>query len=175
METIKWTIDPVHSEIDFKVKHLMISYVKGNFKNYEAVIEGEDFLSSPINVTIDAESIFTQNTDRDTHLKSGDFLDVENHKKIVFVKKSLTKVKGEMYKLIGILTIKDISKEISLDAEYGGTNIDPWGNERLAFSITGKINRKDWGLNWNTVLETGGVLVGEEIIINSEVQFVKQT
>jgi len=174
MDKIKWIIDPVHSEIGFKVKHLMISYVKGSFKSYEATIDGEDFLHSPINVSIDTESIFTQNADRDGHLKSADFFNVENHKKILFEKESLSKVSESLFQLTGLLTIKGISKRIILDVKYGGTNKDPWGNEKLAFSISGQINRKDWGINWNTVLEAGGILIGDEVIIDVEAQFVKQ-
>lgn len=174
MTTTKWVIDPTHSEIGFKVKHLMISNVKGNFTTYDATIEGEDFTTAPIKVRIEANSITTQNTDRDNHLKSADFFDVENFDAITFESTSFTKVEDKEYKLKGILTIKDTRKEITLDVEYGGTNKDPWGNEKAAFEITGKINRKDWGLNWNAALETGGVLVGEEVKISAEVQFVKQ-
>lgn len=174
MTTTKWVIDPTHSEIGFKVKHLMISNVKGNFATYNATIEGEDFTTAPIKVRIEANSIATQNTDRDNHLKSADFFDVENFDAITFESTSFTKVEDKEYKLKGILTIKDTRKEITLDVEYGGTNKDPWGNEKAAFEITGKINRKDWGLNWNAALETGGVLVGEEVKISAEVQFVKQ-
>jgi len=174
MATTKWSIDPTHSEIGFTVKHLMISNVRGNFTNFEATIDGEDFINSPIKVKIDAASISTHNTDRDNHLKSADFFDVENHPSISFEGNSCSKSDSENYKLKGMLTIKGISKEVVLDVEYGGTNKDPWGNEKSAFAITGKINRKDWGLNWNAALETGGVLVGEDIKINAEVQFVKQ-
>lgn len=174
MSTTKWVIDPTHSELGFKVKHLMISNVKGVFTNYEATIDGEDFTTSPLKVTIQATSINTNNTDRDNHLKSADFFDVENFPNLTFGGLSFTKVDVEEYKLKGILTIKEVSKEIELDVAYGGTNKDPWGNEKMAFEITGKLNRKDFGLNWNTTLETGGVLVGDEVKINAEVQFVKQ-
>jgi polyisoprenoid-binding protein YceI len=174
MKTTKWVIDPTHSEIGFKVKHLMISNVKGNFTNFEATIDGEDFTTSPLIVKIGTASISTNNADRDSHLKSADFFDVENNDTIIFEGKSFTKVDDEEFKLKGLLTIKEISKEVVLDVEYGGTNKDPWGNEKMAFEIKGKINRKDWGLNWNSALETGGVLVGEEVKINAEVQFVKQ-
>ncbi|MCR8668090.1 YceI family protein [Aestuariibaculum sp. M13] len=174
MSTTKWVIDPSHSEIGFKVKHLMISNVKGAFTNYEATIEGKDIFSSPVTVKIETASISTNNADRDTHLKSADFFDVENHESMTFKSKSLAKVDDDEYKLTGILTIKGISKDVVLDVEYGGTNTDPWGNEKLALEITGKINRKDWGLNWNAALETGGVLVADEVKIAAEVQFTKQ-
>jgi len=174
MATTKWSIDTAHSELGFKVKHLMISNVKGVFTNYEATIDGEDFTTSAVKVSIQAASINTNNTDRDNHLRSADFFDSENHPNITFESQSFTKVDDEDYKLKGILTVKGVSKEIELDVEYGGTNKDPWGNEKLAFEISGKINRKDFGLNWNSALETGGVLVGDEVKIHAEVQFVKQ-
>lgn len=174
MATTKWALDPTHSELGFKVKHLMISNVKGNFTQFEASIDGEDFTNSKINVTIDTASISTNNTDRDNHLKSADFFDVENHKQITFVGNSFGKVDDENYTLSGTLTIKGISKEIALNVEYGGTNKDPWGNEKMAFAIQGKLKRSEFGLTWNAALETGGVLVSEEVKINAEVQFVKQ-
>lgn len=174
MSNTKWAIDPTHSEIGFKVKHLMISNVKGNFTAFEGAIDGEDFATAPINVKIEAGSITTHNADRDNHLKSADFFDTENFGTISFESKSIKKVDDEEYKLSGVLTIKDVSKEVTLDVEYGGTNTDPWGNEKLAFEINGKINRKEWGLNWNAALETGGILVGEDVKLHAEVQFVKQ-
>jgi len=174
MATTKWSIDTAHSELGFKVKHLMISNVKGVFTNYEATIDGEDFTTSAVKLNIQTASINTNNTDRDNHLRSADFFDSENHPNITFESQSFTKVDDEDYKLKGILTVKGVSKEIELDVEYGGTNKDPWGNEKLAFEISGKINRKDFGLNWNSALETGGVLVGDEVKIHAEVQFVKQ-
>ncbi|MFV0592809.1 MAG: YceI family protein [Draconibacterium sp.] len=170
-----WTLDPSHSEITFKVKHMMISNVRGEFKSFAASIDGEDFETSKVIVTIDADSIFTNSTDRDNHLKSADFFDAENYKQLVFTSSSLKKSDDDEYKLTGLLTIKDISKEVTLDVEFGGTNKDPWGNEKAGFSISGKINRKDWGLNWNAALEAGGVMVSEEVKIQAEVQFVKQT
>ena len=175
MATTKWVLDPTHSEILFKVKHLMITNVKGEFRSFSGEIDGEDFSKSQVKLTIDSSSVFTNNEDRDKHLVSGDFFDVDNHKELTFVSKSLTKVDDENYKLDGTLTMKGVSKDVTLDVEFGGTNKDPWGNEKAGFSVTGKINRKDWGLNWNAALETGGVLVGEEVKIMAEVQFVKQT
>jgi polyisoprenoid-binding protein YceI len=171
--TTKWVLDPTHSELLFKVKHLMISNVKGEFRKLSAVIDGADFTTAPVSVTIDAASIFTNEDNRDGHLRSGDFFDVENHKEITFVSSTFTK-SGDDYKLTGTLTIKGITNNVTLDVEFGGTNKDPWGNEKAAFAVSGKINRKDWGLNWNAALETGGVLVSEEVRINAELQFVKQ-
>lgn len=169
-----WVLDPTHSEITFKVKHLMISNVKGEFKNFSATVEGENFESAKINTSIDAASVFTNNTDRDNHLKSADFFDAENFKELTFEGTSFKKVDDDEYKLTGLLTIKGVSKEITFDVEFGGMNKDPWGNEKAGFSLEGKINRKDWGLNWNAALESGGVLVSEDVKIQAEVQFVKQ-
>jgi polyisoprenoid-binding protein YceI len=176
MQTTNWALDPTHSEILFKVKHLMITNVKGEFRKFNATLssEGSNFSKAAINVTIDAASIFTNEDNRDNHLKSADFFDVENHKEITFVGTSFDKVDDENYTLKGNLTMKGITKEISLDVEFGGVNKDPWGNEKAGFAISGKINRKDFGLNWNAALETGGVLVSEEVKINAEIQLVKQ-
>lgn len=173
-KTVKWVADLTHSELFFKVKHLMISNVRGEFKNFRAEIDGEDFRTASITAHIDSSSVFTNNDDRDKHLKSADFFDVENHQEITFVSKTLKAVDDENYKLTGVLTIKGVSKEITLDVEFGGVNKDPWGNDKSGFSISGKINRKDWGLNWNSTLETGGVLVSDEVRINAEIQFLKQ-
>lgn len=170
----KWVLDPSHSELSFKVKHLMISNVKGEFRTFNAEINGVDFFSSQLNVVVDASSIYTNENDRDTHLRSADFFDVENYKEILFTSTSFEKVDDENYKLLGNLTIKGVTNPVTLDVEFGGTAQDPYGNEKAAFSINGKINRKDWGLNWNAALETGGILVGEEVKIGAEVQFVKQ-
>jgi len=170
-----WNLDPTHSEITFKVKHLMISNVKGEFKNFSATIEGEDFEKAKIKASIDTSSVDTNNNDRDTHLKSADFFDVENHKEMAFEGTSFKKVDDDEYKLTGILTIKGVNNEVTLDVEFGGMNKDPWGNEKTGFSLEGKINRKEWGLNWNAALESGGVLVSEDVKIQAELQFVKQT
>ncbi len=169
-----WVLDPTHSEILFKVKHLMITNVKGEFRKFSANILGEDFQTAPIEVNIDAASIFTNEDNRDGHLKSADFFDVENHTAITFKSSSVTKIDSENYELKGQLTIKGISNEVSLKVEFGGINKDPWGNQKAGFSVSGKINRKDWGLTWNAPLETGGLLVSEEVSLMAEVQFVKQ-
>ncbi len=169
-----WVLDPTHSEVTFKVKHLMISNVKGEFKEVSATIDGEDFATSKITASIKAASIYTNNDDRDNHLKSADFFDAENFETLDFVGTSFKKVNDDEYQLTGDLTIKGVTKEVIFDVEFGGTNKDPWGNEKAGFSLEGKINRKDWGLNWNAALETGGVLVSEEVKIQAEVQFVKQ-
>jgi polyisoprenoid-binding protein YceI len=170
-----WVIDPSHSEISFKVKHLMISNVKGNFTGFggQVLTEGDDFSTAQISFTIDPSTIDTNSTDRDAHLRSGDFFDVENHKEISFSNGKLS-AKGSDFELSGVLSIRGISHPVSLDVEYGGLMTDPWGNVKAGFSISGKINRKEWGLNWNAALEAGGVLVGEEIRLNCDVQLLKQ-
>jgi polyisoprenoid-binding protein YceI len=174
----KWGLDPAHSEIAFKVKHLMITNVKGVFKEFEASIytTDDDFMTSEIDFWMNAASVDTGAPDRDTHLKSPDFFDVENHKQISFKGNTYEKVDNDgSYTLYGDLTIKGISKQIKLDVEFGGVMKDPWGNEKAGFSINGKINRKDWGLNWNAALEAGGVLVSDEVRISCEVQLVRQS
>lgn len=171
----KWVLDPAHSELTFRVKHMMITHVKGEFREFSIDVEGEDITKSKIDVSVDASSISTHNTDRDNHLKSSDFFDVENHKELNFKSISFIQKDDAEYELKGILTIKGIRREVSLEVEFGGINTDPWGNEKAGFSIEGKINRKDWGLNWNAALETGGVLVSDEVKIAGEFQFVKQS
>lgn len=172
----KWVVDPTHSEIVFKVKHLMITNVKGEFRKFDASIlsEGTDFNKAKVKANIDASSIFTNSPDRDAHLQSADFFDAAKYNELSFEGTSFTKLDDENYQLKGILTIKDVSKEITFDVEFGGLIMDPYGNEKAGFSLNGKINRKDWGLNWNAALEAGGVMVSEEVRINAEVQFVKQ-
>jgi polyisoprenoid-binding protein YceI len=178
METTKtkWTIDAAHSEIAFKVKHLMISNVKGVFKEFDASIytTGEDFMTSEIDFWMNPASVDTGVADRDAHLKSADFFDVENFKQIHFLGNTYVKVDDDgSYELYGDLTIKGITKQVKLDVEFGGVMKDPWGNEKAGFTINGKINRKDWDLTWNAALEAGGVLVADEVRISCEVELVK--
>ena len=169
-----WQLDPTHSELGFKVKHLMITNIKGEFRNFSTEIDGEDFSKAAISAMIDTSSIFTNEDNRDAHLKNADFFDVDNHKEMTFKGSSLTKIDDENFELTGMLSIKGISKEIKLGVEYGGTSTDPWGNEKMGFSINGKINRSDYGLNFNAPLETGGFLLGEEVKISADLQFVKK-
>jgi len=174
----KWGIDPTHSEIAFKVKHLMITNVKGVFKEFEASIytTDEDFMTSEIDFWMSPASVETGVADRDIHLKSADFFDVENFKQIHFLGNTYEKVDNDgSYTLYGDLTIKDITRQIKLDVEFGGVMKDPWGNEKAGFSINGKINRKDFGLVWNATLEAGGVLVSDDVRISCEVELVKQS
>lgn len=174
--TTTWVLDPTHSEITFKVKHLMISSVRGEFRNFNATIQssGYDFSKASVTANILSGSVFTNNDDRDGHLKSADFFDSATYKELSFHGTSLNKLDDENYKLKGNLTVKGVSKEVALDVEFGGVNKDPWGNEKVGFSLSGKINRKDFGLNWNAALEAGGVLVSDDVKINGELQFVKQ-
>lgn len=172
----KWIIDPAHSEIQFKVKHLMVSTVTGTFKNYGASIytTNDDFLTAEIDFFAETASVDTGNADRDGHLRSPDFFDAENHKQISFVANTYESVDNDgSYELYGDLTIKGITKRIKLDVEFGGIVKDPWGNEKAGFTINGKVNRKDWDLSWNVPLETGGVLVSEEVRISCEVQLMR--
>ena len=171
----KWVLDPAHSELTFKVKHMMIANVKGEFKNFSVEVDEDDIFKSQLHVTVDTSSINTNSTDRDNHLKSADFFDVENHKELLFKSTSFKQKDDDNYELKGLLSIKDISKEVALEVEFGGINKDPWGNEKAGFSVEGKINRKDWGLNWNATLETGGGVVSEDVKISGEIQFVKQS
>lgn len=172
----KWGIDPTHSEVSFKVKHLMITNVKGVFKQFDASIytSGDNFMTSEIDLRINTESVDTGVADRDAHLKSADFFDVENFGDMHFVGSSFEKVDDESYTLYGDLTIKDVTKQVKLDVEFGGVMKDPWGNEKAGYSINGKINRKDFGLTWNAALEAGGVLVSDDVKISCEVQLIKQ-
>lgn len=172
----KWALDPSHSELVFKVKHLMISNVKGEFQKFNASIEavGTDFSHARVHATMDAAAIFTNDENRDKHLRGADFFDAEKHPHLEFNSTGMQHVSGTDYKLTGELTMKGVTKPVTLDVEFGGINKDPWGNEKAGFTLSGKINRKDWGLNWNAALETGGVLVSDDVRIHAEVQFVKQ-
>lgn len=176
METTKWSIDPTHSEIQFKVKHLMITTVTGSFKEFSAEAEsmGEDFSLGKFSFQANSKSIDTNNEQRDSHLKSADFFDTEKYPTISFKSTAFEKIDAEHFIVPGNLTIKDITKPIKLEVEFGGVGKDPWGNMKAGFSLNGKISRKDWDLNWNAALEDGGWLVSDEVKISCEVQFVKQ-
>ncbi|MES2577361.1 MULTISPECIES: YceI family protein [unclassified Flavobacterium] len=176
MSTTKWVIDPTHSEIGFKVKHMMFTNVSGKFSKFDATIEAEDndFENAKIEFTGAIDSITTGNADRDTHLLSPDFFDAAQFPEIKFSATSFTKINEGEYELVGDLTLHGVTKSVKLAAEYGGLMKDPWGNTKIALALEGKINRKDWGLNWNSALETGGVLVSEEVRLNIELQFVQQ-
>lgn len=175
MATTTWAFDPTHSELGFKIKHLMISNVSGSFKKFEVKVETEsdDFTTAQILAKADMSSIYTNNDQRDAHLRNSDFFEVEKYPELVFESTKVEKVNDDTFNLYGDLTMKGITKPVKLQAEYSGLTKDPWGGERVGFVITGKINRSEWGVTFNGVLETGGVMLGEEVKINSEVQLVK--
>jgi polyisoprenoid-binding protein YceI len=172
----KWNLDPAHSEIGFKVKHMMITNVSGSFGQFKADVqtEGDDFSTAGIQFTADVNTISTGSVDRDNHLKSGDFFDTSTFPHLKFVSTKLDKTDDDNFVLYGDLTIRDVTKPVKFDVEFGGIGKDPWGNEKAGFTVTGKINRTDFNLNWNAALETGGVLVSEEVKLFAEVQLVKQ-
>lgn len=175
MATTKWAIDPTHSEVQFKVKHLMISKVTGHFQKFDATIEkeGDDLSTAKVKFSAEISSISTNNEQRDGHLRSGDFFDAENHPQLTFISSKLEKINADNYKLSGILTMRGVSKNIVLDVEYGGTIQDPWGNTRLGFTVSGKVNRKEFGVSFSMVSETGGVVLGDEVSIHAQAEFVK--
>jgi len=173
---VTWKIDPAHSEIQFKVKHLMITTVTGYFRKFdcEVITETEDFNNtSEIKFTADISSIDTNNEQRDTHLKSAEFFDAENNSQVVFTGNRYTAM-GDEATLMGDLTIRGVTKPIELDVEYGGTVVDPYGQTKAGFTIKGKISRKEFGLTWNAVTEAGSVVVSDEVRINADIQLVKQ-
>ena len=176
MAITKWSLDPTHSEIHFKVRHLMVSWVTGSFKQFNATVEteGDDITTAKVHFTAEIHSISTNNEQRDAHLRTGDFFDAENHPQLTFESNKLEKISDEHYKLYGTLTMRGVSKAVVLNAEYGGIAQDPWGNTRIGVSVSGKINRKDFGVNFSMVSETGGILLGEEVTINANTEFVKQ-
>ena len=168
----KWQIDQAHSSIGFEVKHMMVSKVKGQFTNYSADVEVDDLAdlsSAKIDISIDTTSITTNNDDRDNHLKSAEFFDIEQFPDIKFKSTSITK-DGDDYKVSGDLTIKGVTKPVVFDVEYGGKGTNPWGVEVYGFEAETKIDREEFGLTWNAALETGGVLVGKEIKIIVELE-----
>lgn len=177
MATIKWVLDPTHAQIQFKVKHLMISTVTGHFKEFEGEVatQGDDFTTARARFSAPIRSISTNNEQRDAHLLAGDFFDAENHPHLTFVSDRLEPVDEENYKLYGTLTMRGVSKPVVLDAELGGVAVDPWGNTRAGFTVTGKINRQDFGISFSAVTETGGVMLGNDVKLIASVQFVKQT
>lgn len=170
-----WKIDPTHSEIEFKVKHLVISTVTGKFKSFDATLEANEdtFEGATINFNADIASIETGVTDRDNHLKSADFFDAEKFPKLTFESTSFEKVSEGSYKLVGHLTIKDVTKEVTLNAEHGGTVVDPYGQTKAGFEISGEINRKEYGLTWSAVTEAGSVVVGDNVKLIMNVQVVQ--
>jgi len=172
----KWTVDQSHSQIGFEVKHMMVSKVKGQFDAYTADVEAADLTdltTAKIAFKFDVGSINTRNEDRDNHLKSADFFDIENYPSIDFQSTRITK-DGDDYKVTGDLTIKDVTKPVTFEVEFGGKGTNPWGVEVYGFEAEAKINREEFGLTWNAALETGGVLVGKDIKIKVELELNPQ-
>ena len=175
MTTTHWTVDPAHSEIQFKVKHLMITTVTGYFTRYtlEVETEGEDFTkASRIAFTADVDSINTNNAQRDTHLKSADFFDADTHAQLTFAGRKFEQ-SGDDYLLHGDLTIRNVTRPVTVMVDYGGTVVDPYGQTKAGFTIEGKISRKEFGLTWSAVTEAGSVVVSDEIRLHAEVQLIK--
>jgi polyisoprenoid-binding protein YceI len=180
METTKtkWSIDQSHSDITFKVRHIMIAYVKGSFKIFDANVHttNNDFTTAEIDLWIDASSISTGDVKRDEHLKGADFLDTKKHKQITFMANTMSQPDAEgNCDLWGDLTIKSTTRRIKLNVQMGGIINDPWGQQKAGFTITGTINRQDWNLAWNTALETGGVVVGNDIFVSCEIELSKES
>lgn len=169
-----WTIDKGHTSVGFVARHMGLSKVRGFFTSFSGEIEGDpnDISSATGRIEIDMASVDTGNDDRDAHLKSADFFDVENHPTMVFETKKIVR-DGDGYKVVGELTIKGITNEVELDYEHGGDNVDPFGNRKVGGTLTGTINRRDWGLNWNVPLDTGGVLVSEKIKLEIDFQLAE--
>lgn len=177
MGTTTWNIDTSHSGVHFSVRHMLVSKVRGHFSRYSGAvhIDEGDMKRSNIEATIDTGSIDTQMPDRDAHLRSPDFLDVEKFPQIHFRSKQIQKLDDVNYKVVGDLTIHGQTREVSLDVEYGGRTRDPWGNDRVGFVAKAAIDRRDFGLTWNQVLETGGIMVGERVDIDVDVEAVRPT
>lgn len=169
----KWNIDLGHSAINFQVKHMMVSKVKGVFESYTADIEAADLAdlsTATISFNINTASINTRSEDRDNHLKSGDFFDADVYPTITFTSTNVTKKSGDTYAVTGDLTIKDVTKSVTFDTEFNGKGTNPWGQDVYGFEAETSINREEFGLTWNAALETGGVLVGKDIKISVELE-----
>lgn len=172
-----WSIDKSHSKIGFSVTHMIITETEGQFDNFDISVESKsdnNFEDAKINFSADVNSINTDNEKRDQHLKSDDFFNAEKFPKMTFIGKSFKKVSEKNYKLVGDLTIRDVTKSVTLDVKYNGTVKDPWGNKKAGFKISGVINRFDYGLKWNAALETGGLVVSEDVTININLELNKK-
>lgn len=171
-----WKIDPSHSEIEFQIRHLVISKVRGSFKTFDASVEADndDLSNAKISFEADIDSIDTNNADRDAHLKSDDFFNAADHPKLTFTSTSFEKKGDSEYELVGDLTIRGNTKSITLDVEYGGEVVDGYGQTKKGFEVSGSISRKEFGLNWNAVTEAGSVVVSDDVKLLLSVQFVKQ-
>lgn len=176
MFTTHWTIDPDHSNIDFKIRHLLISHVSGSFKifNGNMTVQNDDFETAQISTYLDVYSFDTNNIERDEHIKSKDFLDADNFPEVKFESTKLEKVQGDEYKLSGNITVKGITKSIVLDAIFGGQAKDGFGKMKAGFEISGKLNRKDFDIHSDDVTESGSLVIGEEIRIHANLEFDKE-
>jgi len=174
-QSTKWNFDNSHSSVAFTVSHMVVSDVEGSFKKFNGNVTSDkaDFTDAKIDFTIDVASINTDNVDRDNHLKSDDFFNAEKFPTITFVSKSFTKLKDNKYKLVGNMTMRGVTRSVTLEVTYGGTVTDPYKNTRAGFKITGKINRKDFGVNWSKAMETGGLVVGDDVEFTVRVEIVK--
>ena len=173
---MSWKIDPAHSEINFTVRHMMISNVRGRFEAFTGTVEfdQQNPANSSVDVQIEAASINTRESQRDNHLRSADFFDAENFPYLTFKSKKVEVVDDSHGRVIGDLTIRGVTKEIVLDTEFNGMSQSPWGFSSAGFSAATKFNRKDWGLAWNMALETGGVLVSDEIKVNIDIEIIEE-
>ncbi|MDP2937582.1 MAG: YceI family protein [Dehalococcoidia bacterium] len=171
-----WKIDPAHSQIQFSVRHMMISNVRGRFEDFTGAVEfdEEDPARSSVEVQIEAASINTKEPQRDTHLRSPDFLDAEKFPQLRYKSRRVEMIDASHGRMIGDLTIRDLAREVVLDVEYAGKAKSPWGTVSAGFSATAKLSRKDWGLTYNSPLETGGFLVGDQVNISIELELIKQ-
>ncbi|GMA52201.1 polyisoprenoid-binding protein [Alicyclobacillus contaminans] len=176
MAKANWAIDVAHSNIEFSVKHMMFSTVRGSFKQFDATVvaDPEDLTSAEIEFTIDVASIDTGNNDRDVHLRSADFFDVEKFPKITFQATQIVKTGADQYDVTGDLTLHGVTRSETFKVTFEGQGKDPWGNEKVGFSAQGKLNRSDYGLTWNAALETGGVLVSDQVKFELDIQAAKQ-
>jgi len=175
MET-KWTVDNMHSEIGFKVKHMMITNVSGNFSDFsaDATTQGNDFSTAQFNFSAAINSINTGVADRDAHLKADDFFNAEVYPSMTFKSSEVVKKTDDEFKLIGDLTIRDTTKKVELDVDFGGIVVDPYGQTKAGLTISGKIKRSEFGLKWSAVTEAGSIVLSDDIRLNSEIQFIKQ-
>ncbi|MBK7104884.1 MAG: YceI family protein [Ignavibacteriae bacterium] len=170
-----WGLDKSHSKIGFSVTHMIITETEGQFNSFDVkvVSKNDNFEDAQIDFSADVNSIDTDNEKRDAHLKGDDFFSAEKFPKMTFVGKSFKKVSDKNYKLVGNLTIRDVTKEVTLDVKYNGTVKDPWGNTKAGFKVSGEINRFDFGLKWNAALETGGLVVSEDVTLNINLELNK--
>jgi len=175
MSKINWQTDPAHSQIQFRVKHMMLTTITGEFKEFEinAETEGEDFSTAKVTVSLDVATAHTGTQQRDDHLRSDDFFNAEKFPKIRFVSSSLNHDHDDHWKLIGDITIRDVTQTIALDVLYMGMMDDPWGNKKVGFEVNGTLKRKEFGLKWDVITEAGGIVAGDEVRIHCNVQFIR--